>query len=142
MVGLGLVVFVAVFAAGLKDSLTGAIERHPVDLVVTSDTYAPVPRAARDRIQHLPAVAATAPQYIDQVEVNGRAVNDLTDVINGVEPLALRDVYRFRWLDGSDDELQRLGPGAALIEEQFAKQHGISVGERFRVTGPTGHSPR
>ena len=99
----GLVVFVAVFAAGLKDSLTGAIER-PVDLVVTSDTYAPVPRAARDRIQHLPAVAATAPQYIDQVEVDGRAVSDLTDMINGVEPLALRDVYRFRWLDGSDDE--------------------------------------
>ena len=85
-------------------------------------------------------MAATAPQYIDQVEVDGRAVSDLTDMINGVEPLALRDVYRFRWLDGSDDELQRLGPGAALIEEQFAKQHGISVGERFRVTGPTGHS--
>jgi putative ABC transport system permease protein len=140
MVGLGLVVFVAVFAAGLKESLTGAIARHPADLVVTSDSFTPVPRAATDRIQRLPAVAATAPQYVDQIEVNGRAVNGNTDMINGVEPLALRDVYRFRWLNGTDAELQRLGAGAALVEEQFAEQHGIAVGERFRVTGPTGHS--
>jgi putative ABC transport system permease protein len=47
-------------------------------------------------------------------------------------------VYRFRWLRGSDAELQRLGPGAALIEEQFAKQHHISVGDRFGATGQTG----
>jgi putative ABC transport system permease protein len=141
MVGLGLVVFVAVFAAGLKGSLTGSIDqRLRADLVVSSDTIAPLSRAANDRLQRLPAVAATAPQFMDQIEVNGRDVNTLTDVVNGVEPLALRDVYRFRWLRGSDAELQRLTAGAALIEEQFAKQHRISVGERFRVTGPTGRS--
>ena len=141
MVGLALVVFVAVFAAGLKTSLTGAIDqRLRADLVVTSDTAAPLPRAAGERVRALPAVSAMAPQYVDQTEVDGRPVNTLTDYLNGVEPLGLRDVYRFRWLHGSDAELQRLGPGAALIEEQFAKQHGLAVGDRFRVTGSTGHS--
>jgi putative ABC transport system permease protein len=100
----------------------------------------PLSRAARDRIQYLPDVSSAAPQYLDQVEVNGNGVKALTDQVNGVEPLALRDVYRFRWLHGSDVELQRLGPGAALVEEQFAKQHRITVGDRFRLTGPTGHS--
>ena len=47
---------------------------------------------------------------------------------------------RFRWLHGSDADLQRLVGGAAIVEEQFAKAHGITVGERFRVTGATGHS--
>jgi len=140
MVGLGLVVFVSVFAAGLKDSLTGAIHKHPVDLVVTNGSFTPIPRAAEEPIDNLPTVVAAAPQFVDQIKVNGRNVNNTTDVINGVEPLALRDVYRFRWLHGTDAELQRLGPGAALIEEQFAKQHRIAVGERFRVTGPTGHT--
>jgi len=139
MVGIALVVFVAVLAAGLKTSFTGAIaDRASADLVVTADNNMPLPRAARDRIQYLPDVSSAAPQYLDQVKVNGRGVKALTDQINGVEPLALRDVYRFRWLHGSDVELQRLGPGAALVEEQFAKQHGISVGDRFRLTGPTG----
>jgi putative ABC transport system permease protein len=141
MVGIALVVFVAVLAAGLKDSFTGAIDqRASADLIVTSDNAMPLPRAVRARIQYLPAIATAAPQYLDQVKVNGKGVHALTDQVNGVEPLALRDVYRFRWLRGNDIELQRLGPGAAIVEEQFAKQHGIVVGHRFRLTGPTGHT--
>jgi putative ABC transport system permease protein len=43
-------------------------------------------------------------------------------------------------LHGSDADVQRVVGTAALVEEQFAKAHGITVGNRFRVTGPTGHS--
>ncbi len=85
-------------------------------------------------------MSVTAPQYIDQVKVNAQPVHGATDQVNGIAPLALRDVYRFRWIRGSNSDLQRLGPGAALIEEQFAKQHRIRVGDRFRLTGPTGRS--
>jgi len=139
MVGIALVVFVAVLADGLKSSFTSAIDaRASAELIVTSDNAMPISRAALPRLQALPEVGATAPQYLDQVKVNGGPVNGLTDQINGVEPLALRDVYRFRWIHGTDAELQRLGPGAAIVEEQFAKQHRISVGDRFRLTGPTG----
>jgi putative ABC transport system permease protein len=141
MVGIGLVAFVAVLAAGLKTSFTGAIgDRSSADLIVSSDTAAPLSRAAGERIQRLPAVSVTAPQYIDQIKVNGQRVHAATDQLNGIDPLALRDVYRFRWIHGSDSELQRLGPGAALVEEQFAKQHRIAVGDRFRLTGPTGRT--
>jgi putative ABC transport system permease protein len=52
----------------------------------------------------------------------------------------MRDTYSFRWLEGSDADLQRLHGTNAIVEEQFAKAHGVSVGERFRVTGPTGHA--
>ena len=95
MVGLALVVFVSVFAAGLKDSIDGAIaNRAKAQLVVTSDTVAPLSRAAGPLIDRVPTVVATAPQYLDQVQVNGRAVNTVTDQLNGIEPLALRDAYR------------------------------------------------
>jgi putative ABC transport system permease protein len=141
MVGIALVVFVAVLADGLKSSFTSAIDqRASADLIVTSDNAMPLSRAARPRIQARPEVLSTAPQYLDQVKVNGRPVHALTDQVNGVEPLTMRDVYRFRWIRGADAELQRLGPGAAIIEEQFAKQHRVSVGDRFRLTGPTGHT--
>jgi putative ABC transport system permease protein len=140
MVGLALVVFVSVFAAGLKDSINGAIaDRAKAQLVVSSDTVAPLSRAAGPLIDRVPSVVATAPQYLDQVQVNGHAVSAVTDQLTGIEPLALRDTYRFHWLHGSDADLQRLVGTAAVVEEQFAKAHGVSVGERFRVTGPTGH---
>ena len=141
MVGLGLVVFVAVFAAGLKDSLVGSIdERVRAELVVSSDTVAPIPRAAGELVDRLPGVAKASPQYVDQVEVDGRKSNAITDVVNGVEPLALRDAYRFEWVEGSDADLQRVTGTSALVEEQFAKTHGIDVGESFRVTGPSGRT--
>ena len=70
----------------------------------------------------------------------GARSNTVTDQLNGIDPLALRDAYRFHWLKGSDADLQRVVGGAAIIEEQFAKLHGITVGHRFRVTGPTGHT--
>ncbi len=140
MVGLALVVFVSVFAAGLKDSIDGAIaDRARAELVVTSDTVAPLARAAGLRVDRVPSVMATAPQYLDQVEVNGHKSNAITDQLTGIDPLTLRDAYSFRWLHGSNIDLQRLVAGAAIVEEQFAKAHGITVGERFRVTGPTGH---
>jgi putative ABC transport system permease protein len=141
MVGLALVVFVAVFAAGLKASINGSIDdRLRADLVVSSNSIAPLSHEAENRIDSVSVVDATAPQYVDQVEVNGHKTNAVTDQLNGIEPLALRDVYDVRWLHGTDTDLQRLHGTNALIEEQFAKAHGIAVGERFRVTAPSGHT--
>jgi putative ABC transport system permease protein len=144
MVGLALVVFVAVFAAGLRESMVGSIDKRlePSELVVSSDSAAPLAALAGGRIDRLPAVAATSPLYVDQIEVNGRRVSATTDVLNGVDPLALRDTYRFRWLDGTDADLQRVTGTNALVEEQFAKTHGIRVGDRFSVRGPGGHRAR
>jgi putative ABC transport system permease protein len=142
MVGLGLVVFVAVFAAGLKDSLTGSFdERVRADYVVTSsNAAAPLPAQAREQLQAVPGQSSTAAQYIDQVEVNGKPVNAVTDVLNGLDPATLSAVYSFDWRSGSDADIARLTGPSALVEEQFAKQHGVGVGERFRLTGPTGRS--
>ena len=108
--------------------------------MVSSDRIAPLSRAAGPRIDRVPSVVATAPQYIDQVQVNGRKVNAATDQVNGIDPLALRDAYSFRWLHGSDADLQRVVGTNAVVEEQFVKTHDISVGGRFRLTGATGHS--
>ena len=59
--------------------------------------------------------------------------NQTIDTLNGVEARLLRLVYRPKWLrGGSDALLGRLRGDTALIEEQFAKTHGIAVGERFR----------
>ncbi len=136
MVGLGLVVFVAVFAAGIKTSIDGGIEqRFTGDLIVTSDNASPFPATAAAAIAGVRGVGANTPQFVDQVQVNGRPVHALTDVLNGVEPAAFSEVYDFKWLGGGVD-LSRLGARDALLEEQFAQEHGIRVGDRFTIRTP------
>jgi putative ABC transport system permease protein len=141
MVGLALVVFVAVFAAGLKDSLSGSFDnRLRADYVVSSSGMTPVPAHAVEPIQEVAGAGSTTAWLTDQVEVDGASVNAVTDTVNGLDPSSLRSSYRFDWLDGSDAAVRALVGENALVEQQFAKQHGIAVGDRFALRGPTGRS--
>lgn len=141
MVGLGLVVFVAVFAAGLTGSLQGSIdERMQVAFIVTGDTGRPVPAGAMQPLEDAVGAERVAALYADQVEVNGNDVNTLTDIASGVDPDRLTAFYDVDWRQGSDADLARLHGPNAILEEQFAKQHDIAVGDRFTLTGPSGRS--
>ena len=91
MVGLGLVVFVAVFAAGLKTSITGSLdELIRADVVVTAKGFQPLPPNAQDAVRSVPNVYAAVGQYLDRIQVDGKPVNQMTDEINGVEARILQ----------------------------------------------------
>jgi putative ABC transport system permease protein len=140
MVGLGLVVFVAVFAAGLKTTITGSLDQLVrADIAVTAKGFQALPPNAQDVVRGVPGVDSSMGQYVDQIQVDGKHSNQLVDTLNGAEaPLLLR-VYRPKWLHGGSDRLvARLRGDTALIEEQFAKTHGIAVGRRFRIQTPSG----
>jgi putative ABC transport system permease protein len=140
MVGLGLVVFVAVFASGLKASLSGDMdELMRGDYIATTETFEPLPAGAGPTIANVAGVRSGSPQWVDRVEVNGSAVNAVTDTMNGVDPVQFQDVYRFRWQEGGTDALvaKLTGPNA-LVEREFAKTHGIEQGETFTVETPSG----
>jgi putative ABC transport system permease protein len=140
MVGLGLVVFVAVFAAGLKASLDDSINRLiQAQIVIRSESgFQPVPRRTEQIAARIPGVTTTSGVLYDQVEVNGKRSNVLYDDLGGVDPRRIARGYRFDWIDGSDELLSRLRGENAVIEEQFAKAHHLSVGDAFNVVTPSG----
>ena len=143
-VGRGMVVFVAVFTAGLKASINNSIERLiSAEIVVTSGGgFEPIPDRTREIVERVPGVAETSGVFYDQVEVNGKKSNILYDSLGGVDPEGIRSGYAFDWLDGSDELLSRLPGGNAVIEEQFAKRHEIEVGDSFEVVTPSGGRTR
>ena len=70
---------------------------------------------------------------------NVKINNGGTDIVNGIDPGTINDVYRFDWQRGGSNALvSRLGANGALVEEQFAKSHKLSPGDTFRVTSATG----
>ncbi len=139
MVGLGLVVFVAVFAATLKSSIGRQVdELVRADVFVYSQDFQPFPSRTTKVVSEVPGVTAAVPMLFDQLEVNGEKSNAATDYLVGLDPSQLADVYTFDWVDGDDSLLAQLGDDNALIEEQFAKTHELEVGDRYEVVTPSG----
>ena len=139
MVGVGLVVFVAVFAAGLKSSFTSQIdELVRADIFIYGQNFQPFPGRTREVVEGVPGVETAVPTLYDQLQVNGQSSNAVYDYLLGMDPERLAEVYAFEWLEGDDSLLAELGRDEALIEEQFAKAHGLEVGDSYEVVTPSG----
>ena len=143
MVGLGLVVFVAVFANGIRASFDATVTRVVrADLIVRSDTMQPIPAAAADAVAATPEVASSSSVLLDQVKVDGKKSSPITDVMNGVDPSTIEKLYEIDWVSGGPSVLGELRGDNVLVEEQFSKSHHVGVGDSFRIQTPTGGRAR
>lgn len=135
MIGVTLVAFVAIFAAGLKVSIDNAVNRGVKgDLVVQSETFQPVPQAATAALARQPGVDVVSPVRFGVAQVSGV---DGTTNISGVDPRTVNDVFRVEWKDGSSELLTSLAAGQVLISERFADKHDLKVGQELTVRTPT-----
>ena len=140
MIGVALIVFVAVFVNGFKDSFLGAIDRSITsDMIIQGQNFQTIPAPVVKAAATVPGVAtASGIQFADAKIGNGGI-----DTVNGVDPTTFSNVYRFDWLKGGSDTLLRtLTPHEALIEEQFAKSHDLDPGDTFNVTSIDGNKLR
>ncbi len=143
MVGLALVVFVSVFAASLRGSISENIdELIRGDLFVYPENFQPLPRTVATAIGAVPGVDVATGIAFEQLEVDGRPSNPIYDIALGVDPAALSRVYRFEWVEGSDALLARLSGNRALVEEQFARARGVGVGDTYAVRTTSGGRAR
>jgi putative ABC transport system permease protein len=140
MVGLGLVVFVAVFAAGLKSSFASQIDQlvKAEIFIYGGQGFQPIPGRTRTVVEGVPGVAAAVANLFDQVEVNGEGSNIAYDVLIGADTDELDQVYTFEWIEGDDALVGALGQGDVLIEEQFSLAHDLGVGDTYSVETPSG----
>jgi len=131
MVGIGLVVFVAVFVDGLKSSFFDALDRTVrSDLIVISENFAPLPAGIVDATRSAPGVASALGVGFAEVKVDGDR-----ETLNAIDPAGARAAVRFDWQKGgTDDLLDLLGTDGAIIERGFAQSHDLAIGDNFRVT--------
>jgi ABC-type antimicrobial peptide transport system permease subunit len=137
MIGVGLVVFVAVFVNGFKDSFLGALDRSVTsDLIIQPDNFdSGMPREAVSAAGAVPGVQVSTGIQITEAKIGHGG----TDEINGIDPTLFGQVYTFNWQKGGSDTLLGEFTGdEALIEEQFAKSHHLEIGDHFKVTSIEG----
>jgi putative ABC transport system permease protein len=134
MIGLGLVVFVAVFGASAKASVNSTLERTlKADFILTSPTFSGFSTAAADAMRPVPGVAVVSELRQGEVKVKGG-----TAFVTGVDPSTLSAVTDVGLTAGSMTDLAR--PNTIAVYDQVADDNHWVVGDtvtmEFPATGP------
>jgi putative ABC transport system permease protein len=139
MIGLTVVAFVTVFAAGLKSSVAQVVDENFAGglVIQNSDGFSPIPAGAARAAREVPGVSAVATIRAEQAK--------LLPGGGGVRVSApSRDVERtveIEWKRGGPSALRRLRDGQAIVSEGFASDHGLALGDRFRLLSQTRRRP-
>ncbi len=135
MIGIGLVSFVAVFAQGLKASVTGAIDDTlRGDLIISGKSFQPIPAASAAAVRATPGVADVVAVLTDEARSAGAG----RTTVFGVDPGAAARGLSFEWVDGSEADLRGLGPGQVVVEQDFADSAGVGVGDPVTLRASSG----
>src|SRR5665648_205165 len=106
MIGLGVVVFVAVFAQGLKSSFVDSFDKVVrADYIVQGKNFMPLPSDTAQRVANAPGADVVAGIDMQQVQVDKKVAS-----VIGIEPYSFARIWRFDWQQGGTDGLLPVEP--------------------------------
>jgi putative ABC transport system permease protein len=129
MVGLALVSFVAIFAAGLRGAIDEALDKTVQgDFILTNkDGFSDISLEVVSAVKDIDGVAVASPGRYTQANVAGTEGSYVTLV----EPETATDVQTLDWKEGDDSLLSGLGPRDAVADEKWAREEKLAVGDTF-----------
>ncbi|MEO9177323.1 MAG: FtsX-like permease family protein [Gaiellales bacterium] len=138
MIGLGLIVFVAVFTQGLKDGFRATVVGSlRGDVVAQSSTFLPMPAGVTKVIANDKDMAVVSPLVADRARVIGGG----THSIDSIDPKTFGKVWALPWKQGSDATYGTLGRSDVVVDVDVAKSEHLKVGSTVRLqtrAGKTG----
>jgi putative ABC transport system permease protein len=143
MIGLALVAFVTVFAAGLKSTVAQVVDENFAGglVIQNSDGFSPIPDGAARAARKVPGVKLVATVRGAQAKVVEGGTPGGTVQVNA----PTRDIGRtlkIEWKQGGPSSLRRLRDGEAIVSDSFAGSHELSLGDSFRLLTQTRALPR
>src|ERR671915_596 len=133
MIGLAVVVFVTVFAAGISSSIGNAIDRNfQGDVVLQNvDGFSPIsPGAAREAAQ-VDGVRTVSSLSFAGAEYQGKDIR-----VSAVDPATVSEVLTLEWEEGSPDTLSGITGDAAVLDDAWASSNDVEVGDQVTVRTP------
>ena len=140
MIGLAVVAFVTVFAAGIKSSIATAVDdSFQGDLVLqNSDGFSPISPRAAEEARRIPGVELVATMRSAQAKLlNGGGDKPRVTALD-------RDagsVISLDWKEGGPGDLRALADGEVLLDESFADGNDYELGDRVRLLTQIGARP-
>src|SRR5688572_11615762 len=133
MIGLALVTFVTVFAAGIEASIDDAIDKgFTGDLTLQhEDGFSPIPAAAADAVEQVDGVGP-----VSSLRYGDAEIDDDTSFITAIDPSEALSVFEFDWDEGSDGTVSGLTRDDALVDQAWATDNDVEVGDELTVKTP------
>jgi putative ABC transport system permease protein len=133
MIGLAVVVFVTVFAAGISASVDNTIDRNFQGDVVLQNTdgFSPIPAGAAREAAKVDGVETVGSLSYAGAERKGKDIR-----VAGVDPATANDIFSLDWKNGDPSTLDDLGPRDTVVDDAWAKGEDIGVGDQVKMITP------
>ncbi len=140
MIGLAVVAFVTVFAAGIKSSIATAVDdSFQGDLVIqNTDGFSPISPRAAAAARRIPGVELVSTMRAAQAKVVGAGGKPR---VSALSPDA-GEVITIDWTEGGPATLRRLTDRQVILDESFADGEGLEVGDSIRFLTQIGRRPK
>ncbi len=139
MIGLALVAFVTVFAAGLKSSVAQVVDENFAGGLVIQNTngFSPIPGGAAVAARRVPGVETVATVRSAKAKLIGAGA----DVGVSAPSRDIGETVKIEWKQGGPAALRSLSDTEAILSDSFASEHDLKLGDRFRLLTQTGARP-
>jgi putative ABC transport system permease protein len=138
MIGLALVTFVSILAAGVKASIDDTIsnDMKAQIVVLNQDGFSPISPETGDALKKVPGVETVSPLNTSQMKADGVSGKPFG---SGVDPATFEKVWDLNIEKGPPNVISTLGPRDILLEKDFAKSNSFDLGDTVRATTPVGN---
>jgi len=140
MIGLAVVAFVTVFAAGIKSSIATAVdESFQGELVIqNTDGFSPISPKAAVAAEREPGVALVSTLRASEARVLDGGGKKRVSAL-APDAGAVLDI---NWVEGGPGTLRRLSDREVVVNESLASGLGLERGDEVRFLTQTGRRPR
>jgi putative ABC transport system permease protein len=139
MIGLALVAFVTVFAAGIKSTVAQVVDENFAGglVIQNSDGFSPIPDGTAVAAAKVPGVETVSTIRSAQV----RSLDGGGTVRASAPSPDIEKALNVEWKQGGPEVLEGLRDDQAVLSDDFASEHNLSVGDTVRILTQTGVRP-
>jgi putative ABC transport system permease protein len=142
MIGVALVAFVTVFAAGLKSTVAQVVDENFAGglVIQNTDGFSPIPNGTAKAAEEVPGVGLVATIRGAEAKVLEGGGPGSTTRVNAPSP-DIGETVNVEWEKGGPSALRKLSDREAVVSDDFAGSQNLAVGDRFRLLTQTGARP-
>jgi len=143
MIGVTLVAFVTVFAAGLKSTVAQVVDENFAGglVIQNTDGFSPIPNGTAKAAEQVPGVALVATIRGAEAKLIEGGRPGAKTKVDAPSP-NIGETVNIEWQEGGPDTLRSLSDEEAVVSDDFAGDNDLGVGDRFQLLTQTGARPR
>jgi putative ABC transport system permease protein len=137
MIGVALVTFASIFAAGAKATINEAIDANlkSAFVVQNTDGFSPFSQEVLKSVDRVDGVSTVSGVRFSQAKVQGISGNQS---VSSIDPQTFLALYKLDMKQGGEAAVRGLGPSQVLVKKGYADSHDVEVGDTLQITTPIG----